>query len=272
MQRLTLVAALAMGLMAGAAHAQTSPLDLVGPVSDYKLYVGDQVDQLKTNTAAFVAAIKAGDLDKARALYAPTRVFYERIEPLAELFSDLDGSIDSRADDHELKEKDPGFTGFHRIEYGLFSLNSTRQAAAFADKLSADVADLDNRIASLTVEPKVMVGGAAGLIEEVAASKISGEEDRYSHTDLYDFQANVDGAKKIVDLLRPLLNKADPALITRIDTNFNTLDTILAKYKTGNGGFETYDKLTNADRLALQGPVTVLAEDLAKLTGTLGIE
>ena len=55
-----------------------------------------------------------------------------------------------------------------------------------------------------------MVGGAAGLIEEVAASKISGEEDRYSHTDLWDFQANVEGSQKIVDLLRPQLQKANP--------------------------------------------------------------
>lgn len=266
-----LLAGLALTVCAGSAFAAPSPLALVGPVSDYKLYVGDQVDQLKASTTRFVAAIKAGDLATAKALYAPTRVFYERVEPLAELFSDLDSAIDSRADDHEFREKDPGFTGFHRIEYELFTLGSTEKAAPLADRLTKDVADLDSRIAGLTVEANVMVGGAAGLIEEVAASKISGEEDRYSHTDLYDFQANVDGAKKIVDLLRPLLEAADPSLTSKIDTNFKTVDTILAKYKTPDGGFETYDKLTKTDRLALQGPVTALAEDLAKLTGTLGL-
>jgi iron uptake system component EfeO len=133
------------------------------------------------------------------------------------------------------------------------------------------VKDLDGHISGLTVEPKVMVGGAAGLIEEVAASKISGEEDRYSGTDLYDFQANVDGAEKIVDLLRPLVSKEDAALSDKIDGNFRTVDAILAKYKTADG-YENYSKLTQPDRLALQGPVTALAEDLSRLTGTLGLE
>lgn len=259
-------------VLIGTAHAATSPLDLVGPVSDYKIYVGKEVDQLVADTQKFIEAIKAGELDKAKSLYGPARVSYERIEPLAELFSDLDGAIDSRADDHEQKEKDPGFTGFHRIEYGLFSVGSTKDAEAFADKLVTDVKDLQARIAGLSVEPKIMVGGAAGLIEEVAASKITGEEDRYSGTDLYDFQANVDGAKKIVELLDPLLSKEDAALSQNIAGNFAAVDTVLAKYRTSDGGFENYSKLTPEDRLALQGPVTQLAEDLATLTGTLGLE
>src|SRR5882757_9475881 len=108
-------------LLTGTAHAATNPLDLIAPISDYKIYVGAQVDQLVIHTQQFADAIKAGDLAKAKALYAPSRVFYESVEPIAELFSDLDASIDSRADDHEQKEKDPGFVGFHRIEYELFS-------------------------------------------------------------------------------------------------------------------------------------------------------
>ena len=97
------------------------------------------------------------------------------------------------------------------------------------------------------------MGGAAGLIEEVAASKISGEEDRYSHTDLWDF-ANIDGAQKIVDLLRPQLQK-NSALLAKVDANFKKVDSILSKYRTKDG-FETYDKLTTADRNALKGPIT----------------
>ncbi len=104
-----------------------------------------------------------------------------------------------------------------------------------------------------------MVGGAAGLIEEVAASKISGEEDRYSHTDLWDFVLTLRLAE-IVDLLRPQTKKADPELLGKVDAN-QKVDTILAKYRTKEG-FENYDKLTDADRNALKGPITALAEDL----------
>jgi iron uptake system component EfeO len=253
------------------ASGTVSPMELVQPIADYKLYVAGEVTMLVAETEKFAAAVKAGDLATAQALYAPTRVHYERTEPVAELFSDLDGSVDSRADDHDQKEKDPGFTGFHRLEYSLFTEQTTEGLAPLADKLVADVKDLQGRIAGLTVPPDKMVGGAAALIEEVAATKIAGEEDRYSHSDLWDFQANVDGAAKIVDLLRPLTEKADAALQTKIDANIKTVDAVLAKYRRTDGSFESYDKLTDADRLALKGPVTELAEDLSKLRGTLGL-
>lgn len=251
--------------------ATQSPLDLVGPVSDYKIYVTEKVDQLAEETAKFTDAIKKGDLATAKKLYAPTRVHYEAIEPIAELFSDLDASIDSRVDDHEAGVKAEDFTGFHRLEYSLYSENTTNGLDALADGLLKDVKDLQNRIAELTFPPEKVVGGAAALLEEVAATKVSGEEDRYSHTDLYDFQGNIDGAKKIVDLFRPQIESQDKAFAAKVDKNFATVDKILAKYKTQDGGFETYDKVKEADRKALIGPVNTLAEDLSTLRGKLGL-
>ena len=244
---------------------------LVGPIAEYKVYVTQEVAQLVTQTNAFTDAIKKGDLALARKLYAPTRQHYERIEPIAELFSDLDGSIDAREDDFEQKAADPKFTGFHRLEKILFGDNTTNGADKFADQLYKDTLELQQRISGLTFAPNKVVGGAAGLIEEVAASKISGEEDRYSRTDLWDFQANVDGAQKIVNLLRPLLEKADQPLLQKIDANFKTVDSVLAKYRT-KVGYESYEKLTDADRNAMKGPITALAEDLAQLRGVLGLD
>ncbi|POT57779.1 ferrous iron transporter [Citrobacter amalonaticus] len=262
-------------IVKGAATADAARSDallsLGGAITEYKAYVTTETAQLVAGTKAFTDAIKAGDLEKAKALYAPTRQHYERIEPIAELFSDLDGSIDAREDDYEQKAADPKFTGFHRLEKSLFGDGSTKGMEQYADRLNSDVAELQKRISELAFPPSKVVGGAAGLIEEVAASKISGEEDRYSHTDLWDFQANVDGAQKIVNLLRPSLQKANAELLTKVDANFKKVDTILAKYRTKEG-FETYDKLTDADRNALKGPVTTLAEDLAQLRGVLGLD
>lgn len=254
-----------------AAAAQPILMQLTGPIGDYKAYVIQQTAGLVNGTRAFTEAVKAGDIDKAKALYAPTRAYYERIEPVAELFSDLDGSIDAREDDYEKKAADPAFTGFHRLEKALWGDASTKGMTSYADRLYQDVQELQKRIGELAFPPGKVVGGAAGLIEEIAASKISGEEDRYSRTDLWDFQANIDGSQKIVDLLRPLLQKADPALLAKIDANFKKVDRVLSKYRQGEG-FDTYDKLTDADRNAMKGPITTLAEDLAMLRGTLGLD
>jgi iron uptake system component EfeO len=255
----------------GGKIAPVSALDLAGPLAEYKLYVSREVDALLSDTQAFVVAIKTNDLAKAQALYAPTRIHYERIEPVAELFSDLDKAIDARADDYEKKEDDPEFGGFHKIEKILFVDNNTAAAQQPADKLIRDVQELHNRVQTLTIPAGKMVGGAADLIEEVAATKITGEEDRYSHTDLWDFQGNVDGAQKIYALLRPLAAKRNAAFVKRVDENFRQVDAILAKYKAGNG-FQSYDKVQEADRKAMKGPITSLAEDLSTLRGQLGLE
>ena len=255
----------------GSAPAAVTVIDLVGPIAEYKVYVMREIDSLVGETRRFTDAVKAGRLADARALYAPTRQHYERIEPIAELFEDLDGSIDARADDFENKEDDPTWTGFHRLEKGLFADGKTDGMALLADKLMEDVLELRNRVSSLAIPPKNMVGGAAALMEEVAAKKISGEENRYSHTDLSDFQANVDGSRKIVMLLEPLLKKQDPRLLSQIEANFTKINGILQRYRTQHG-FKTYDQITSADRNALKGPITVLAEDLSKLRGTLGVD
>ena len=243
---------------------------LAQPLADYKVYVQNEAAQLVTKTTAFVEAVKAGRTEDAKAMFADVRTHYERIEPIAELFNELDPAIDARADDFKDKEQDPGFGGFHRIEHALWTLNTTKGMEPIADKLLADVQKLKQEIDILTFPPSKVVGGAAVLIEEVANSKISGEEDRYSRTDLSDFQANVEGAQKIIELFRPMIAEKDQALLDKTDANFKQVTDILAKYRTEKG-FQPYDKLTDADRKNLQAPINALAEDLAKLRGILGL-
>ncbi len=257
--------------LTGAAHSEVSPLDLVEPVADYKIFVSERLEKLVVDAKAFTDAIKAGNLDKAKSLYGPARVNYETIEPIAELFNDLDNNIDSRADDHEKREEDPDFRGFHRLEYGLFARNSLVGLPPIADKLMEDILDLRKRVADLTLPPDKVVGGAAELLEEVAAKKISGEEDRYAHTDLWDFRANVDGAQKIFDLTRGLIEKSDGAFVAKVAKNFATVDRTLDKYKKANG-YETYEKLSDRDRKVLAAAVNTLAEDLSTLRGKLGLD
>jgi iron uptake system component EfeO len=258
--------------VAGAqAAGPVDPMALVGPVSEYKLWVKAEADALVAATAAFTDAVKAGDVAGAKALFAPARVSYERIEPIAELFSDLDASMDARADDWELREKDPGFSGFHKLEYDLFAVGDVAASGPAADRLLADAKDLAGRIKDLAAPPGVMVGGAAALIEEVAGSKIAGEEDRYSHTDLSDFAANIEGAQKIVTLLTPLIQPRDADLTARTAAALTDVLTFLDTYREG-ASFRPYSDLTDADRKALEAKIADLAEDLARIPGVLGLK
>jgi iron uptake system component EfeO len=256
---------------AGAAAAKVDPAKLQRAMAQYKIYVNQEVEQLAVKTKVFTNAVMAGDIKKAKRTYAPTRIHWERAEPIAELFSDLDGSMDSREDDFAKKAEDPGFTGFHRLEKALFKDNSTKGMKPIAEQLMKDTLILKSRVAKLTIEPKNMVGGPAALIEEVAATKVTGEEDRYSRTDLWDFKANLEGSEKIVDLLHPMIEKADPALNTKIEKGFDQINQILAKYKTLDGGFASYEKVSERDRQILKPLLAAHAENLSQMRGTLGV-
>jgi len=236
----------------------------------YTAYVNAQVDQLIAGTTDLVTAVKAGDVTAAKALYAQVRRPWERIEPVAELFPDSDAAIDSRVDDFSGPD-DPKFTGFHRIEKGLWEDGSTNGLDTFADQLQTDVQSLATNVKALQVTPDVMVNGAAGLIEEAAQTKITGEEERYSRTDLDTFAANVDGAKVIYDTVAPLLAGVDPMLNDEIAGRFTAIAGLLQPYEQGDA-FVPYDQLDDADRNQLKAALAALSEDLAQVAGAFGLE
>ena len=148
-----LVAALFTTAITTQAVAKTDAADLIGPIAEYKMYVMDEVKQYVITTKAFTDAVKKGDIATAKKLYAPARQHYERIEPVAELFSDLDASMDAREDDYEQGAKDPAFTGFHRLEKALWVDNSTKGVEHYADQLHKDTVELEQRLISLAFPP-----------------------------------------------------------------------------------------------------------------------
>lgn len=134
---------------------------------EYQAYAVDQTSQLVTVVKTFTDAVRAGDLQAAQAAYAPSRVPWERIEPLAGLVEEIDGLVDARVDDFAGVD-DPAFTGWHRLEYLLFDQNTTDGGAQFADQLDADIATLNEQMPTLEVAPSDVAVGAAELIEEVS--------------------------------------------------------------------------------------------------------
>lgn len=247
--------------------------DLVAEADrQYASYVRDQVDQLVTETGRFADLVKAGKDDEARDLYAAARVHWERIETVAESFGDLDPQMDAREAD--LEEGDE-FTGWHRIEKDLwpqraqgYTPMTEEERAAVADKLVEDTATLYERTRDMTFTASDIANGAKGLLDEVATGKVTGEEEYWSRTDLWDFQANVDGAKVAWEGLRPLLQRKDEALDTQIEEAFTKLQTLLDKHREGEG-FVTYDKLSDEDVKQLADAVNALSEPLSKMSGAI---
>lgn len=233
----------------------------------YRRYIRSQAEALVTTTGEFVAAVEAGNVDEARRMFPLTRTYYERIEPEAESFGDLDPRLDLREADLE-----PGqdWTGFHRIEKDLWVDGLQPDTNAIADQLVVDIQELANLVNAedYTIDPTRIAGDAQGLLDEISTSKITGEEDIFSHTDLYDFQANVDGSQAAIAALRPVLDEQDPELGPVIDSRFADLDAALQQYREGEG-FVSYDTVTEPQRQELSRLLDALSAEVSKVQGVV---
>jgi iron uptake system component EfeO len=235
---------------------------------NYKRYVNSQTDALIAATQVFVDAVKKGDVNAAKAQFPIARTYYERIEPVAESFpNDLDPRIDLREADLEPGQK---WTGFHRLEKDLWVTGLQRDSNAMADQLIADVKELNEGVKSpdYKIDSTQIAGGALGLLDEVAASKITGEEDTFSHTDLRDFKANVEGSQTAVASVRPILDERNAELGKKVDQRFAEVEALLEKYRQGDG-FVFYDKVTEPQRQELSRAVDALSSEVSQVQGVI---
>ena len=246
--------------------AEQGKTDLSKETSEYKKYVEGQIDMLLKDTENFAQLLKTGKLDEAKKVYPLIRMAYERSEPIAESFGESDVKIDYRLVDFKEEFKnEEGWKGFHRIEKILWEQNTTKGTEKYADDLVNDIKELKAKIATIEVTPDLMVTGAIDLLNEVSTQKITGEEEVFSHTDLYDFRANIEGAQKIFELFRPKLEQKDAKLVTTLDTEFKAVNQLLDKYMTDDKNYKLYTELKPEDTKALAEAVTKLGEPLSQM-------
>ncbi|MFJ9538245.1 iron uptake system protein EfeO [Streptomyces sp. NPDC101225] len=238
-------------------------------VAAYRAYAQEQADATIPKVETFAEAIKAGDLKAAQDAYAPSRVGWERTEPIAESFGTIDPKTDTRADGLEKGQK---WTGWHALEKALWQDRKIGGAQkTLADQLVTDLKNWQQRVGKAEITPTSMANGAKELLDEVATGKVTGEEDRYSHTDLSDFKANVEGAQQAYELLKPVARTNDKALTTELDKQFASLDKTLDTYRTDatSDGYVSYDKVTEEQRKELSDAVNALAEPLSQLAAAV---
>ncbi|MGC5014296.1 iron uptake system protein EfeO [Streptosporangium sp. DT93] len=239
--------------------------ELAAATAGYKRYIRSQSETLLTKTQEFVDAVKAGDVKKAKALFPVSRTYWERIEPVAEIFGDLDPAIDARENDVAEGEK---WTGFHRIEKDLWVGGDIGEDGPIADKLMTDITTIVEKANAAELSPVLLANGAKGLLDEVASGKITGEEDRYSHTDLWDFDANLQGSKAAVQALRPVLEQRAPELVTTLDEKFAAAEAALGEHREGDG-WKLHTELSKDDLKKLSDAINALSEPISKIAAVV---
>lgn len=253
------------------ANARPSMVAFIGPLSEFRVYLSSQSTTLIRAVDALSQAIAAGDLQQAQALYTPAREAYQRLAPAAQRLAELDSAINARADYFEKREQDPGFTGFHRLEYGLFDQRSTQGLAPIALQLQANAVQLKQQLLAQSLPPEQLVSMVARTLHNLADTRAnSGEEERYSHIDLNGFAANLQASRKVVDLLRPLLAKKNADLLHTLDSASASLEAELNDLKTPLG-YRTYDTVSAPQRQKISNQAKAVADALDGIDPALGL-
>ena len=254
-----------------AARASAPPTSaFIGALSQQRFALSTGSDALLTQIALLRTAIGTHDLPAAQAAYLQARLDYQRIAATAQRFGDLDNRINARADDYAERERDPGFSGFHRIEYGLFAGHSTDGLAGFAQQLDADVRTLQTDMLAQTMPPDHLSENAAQLMRGIAARRATGEEERYSGAVLPAFAANLDAVDQTVALLQPLLNRSAPDVLARVQAASTDLRNTLATYHQGDA-WRSYADVDATGRARIAEQAGALADALEAINPALGL-
>lgn len=254
-----------------AAKAKPSMVAFVGPLSEFRVYLASQSGALIKAVSALNEAIASGDLSQAQALYVPARAAYQRLAPAAQRLAELDNRINARADYFEKREEDPGFVGFHRLEYALFQQRKFDGLAPVAQQLLSDVTELKQQLLAQSLPPEQLVSIVVRNLNTLADVRAAnGEEERYSHTDLNGFAANAQTAHKVVDLLRPMLSKSAAELLPKIDAALVDFDSALSSLKVAEG-YASYDSVSGEQRQQLANKAQALANALDGIDPALGL-
>lgn len=254
-----------------AAKAKPSMVAFVGPLSEFRVYLAVQGSALIKAATALNQAIASGDLAQAQALYLPARAAYQRLAPAAQRLAELDNQINARADYFEKREQDPAFVGFHRLEYALFQQRNLDDVTPIAQRLLADVTTLKQQLLAQSLPPEQLVSIVVRNLNSLADVRAgSGEEERYSHSDLNGFAANAQTARKVVDLLRPMLSKSSADVLANVDQAMSDFDNQLNAFKSADG-YVSYDAVTAAQRQQIAAKAKALATALDGIDPALGL-
>lgn len=253
------------------AKAKPSMVAFIGPLSEFRVYLNSQGSALIKAVSALEQAIAAGDLSQAQALYLPAREAYQRLAPAAQRLAELDNAINARADYFEKREQDPAFSGFHRLEYGLFAQHSLDGLAPIAQRLLSDVTALKQQLLAQSLPPEQLVSILVRNLNSLADVRAaSGEEERYSHLDLNGFAANLAVTRKVVELMRPLLTKSAADLLPGIDSAISAFAGQLDGLQV-DGNYRTYDSVTADQRQQIADKAKALAAALDGIDPALGL-
>jgi high-affinity iron transporter len=245
--------------------------DLAGPLGAYKAYVTSGLTTLLTKAQALDADIAAGDLAKAKADWLPAHLQYASLGAAYGTFADFDKKINGRLDGLPGGVHDKGFTGFHRIEYGLWHGEPASSLRPVADQLVSDVQGLIKAFPTQDFNAGDLALRTHEILENTLQFQLTGDEDMGSGTTLATASANISGTKELLSVLTPLIQSRSPRLLGQIQPALDRTTRLVQAAQKPDGSWTPLDQLSLTQREQLNGTMGHLLELLSPIPDLLEV-
>ena len=254
-----------------AGHSHGSPAilpvtstDLIAPSLAYHRWVAAGLDTLVSQTGAVAADVRGGNLGAARAAWLTAHLTYERLGAAYDAFGDFDAEIDGRPDGLAGGVNSAQWTGFYRLEYGLWHGQSTRQLTPVANALATGARGLRAACPSMQIDLLDMGLRTHEILENALQFQLTGHDDYGSGTTLATTGANIAGTRELLTVLRPLLVPRYtelPAVYTWLDR----LQTLIGQAMGPNGAWLSVSALSLSQRQQIDAAAGQALEELAPI-------
>jgi iron uptake system component EfeO len=252
-------------------HAVSNPgavpvtsTDLLGPMQAYQAYVVSGVADLVTRTDALAAAVRSGDIAQAKTAWLAAHLAYETLGAAYNAFGDYDREINGTAAGLPGGVNDPNFTGFHRVEYGLWHGETGASLAGATNQLDTFVQGLQHDLPQVQPQAVDMGLRAHEILENTLQFELTGRTDYGSDTNLATSNANLAGDREVVSVLRPLLTTRYPGL-SDVDSWSARFQALLDAQHHPDGSWTPVGQLSQQAREKLDGTLSQLVEYLAPI-------
>jgi iron uptake system EfeUOB component EfeO/EfeM len=243
--------------------------DLGAAAFTYRASVTTGLNLLAADTDKLLVAVKAGQLSQAESLWLVAHLDYERLGAAYDTFDNFDDEINGRADGLPLGVNDPNFTGFRRLEYGLWHDQPQPELVAVTTQLDGFVHGLVKAFPDQLLLVTDIPLRAHEILENALEFELTGDTDEGSHTNLATVRANVDGTRMTIAAIAPLLQSDNPALYAACEAGLTQLADLLDTYRLPDGWWVPLQSLTTPQREQLDGMTSALLEQLSEIPGTL---
>ena len=252
------------------AVAPVAVADLQPAADAYDGYVRPKLAQLLTQVAAVRADLAANQLPAAQRDWLAAQLTWEQVGAAYDSFADLGDAIDGLPQAQPLGVADPGFTGLHRLEYGLWHGQPAAALLPVTDQLSADITALTGKLSQLTLDPTDLPVRAHEILEDALRDHLNGLTDEGSGAAYPETFADAAGTEVVLDELKPLIDARSPALLPAVRGQLAELTQALLATQVG-GQWQPVSAVPLAARQRVDADIGAVLENLSLIPDLLEV-